>query len=99
MSNQAIKQAGKYAAILMKNAPENGATEDGGEKAPPIEAVADFDADGVILIRGQFGPENIRRTKKAAAPYVSIAWPDSYPLRSGTATVYLASTFVDEIDD
>lgn len=87
---------GKYANFL-KNAPEKGATEDG-EKAPAIKAIADFSADGVILIKGNFTPENVRRTKKSGAPYVSIAWEDSYPLRSGTATVYLSSSFIKEID-
>ena len=90
--NKVIKQApGKYANLL-NNAPENGASDNNGEKAPAIKAIADFDADGIILIKGQFSPENIRYTRKTQAPYVSIAWDDAYPLRSGTATVYLSST-------
>ena len=96
--NKVIKQApGKYANLL-NNAPSSSVNEDG-EKAPAIKAVADFSADGEIMIKGQFSPENIRFTKKAAAPYVSIAWDDSYPLRSGSATVYLAGTFVKELND
>lgn len=97
MANQIIKQ-GRYSAIL-KNAPENGALDNGGEKAPPVKAFADFTADGEIVFKGQFTPENIRRTKKTAAPYISLAWEDSYPLRAGNATVYLASSFVKELDD
>lgn len=96
MSNQTIKNVnGKYAAALNK-APETGEEQE--DKAPAIKGIIDFDADGKITLSGQFGPENIRKTKKSGAPYVSIAFDDSYPLRSGTATVYLSSSFLKEID-
>ena len=97
MSNKIVNQ-GKYAAIL-KKAPENGANKKDGEKAPPVKAIADFSADGEVMIKGQFEPGNIRFTKKAQAPYISLAWEDSYPLRAGSATVYLSSTFVKELND
>ena len=98
MANQIIKQkqTGKYSAFLLT--PENGAKDEDG-KAPPVKALAEFSPDGEILIKGQFEPENIRLTKKAGAPYISLAWNDSYPLRAGTATVYLSSSFTKELDE